>query len=81
MEALSALAIVAQKAIPPVGQEAIAKALLEAELERTRLDYERSRMVAEDNRIKCYKHVHKSVEVFLQNRVMDIEARLEDAED
>ena len=52
MEALSALAIVAQRSVLPAGQEAIQKAILEADLERTRLDYERSRMLAEDNRIK-----------------------------
>ena len=55
MDALSALAIVAQRSVPPAGQEAIQKAILEAELERIRLDYERSRMVAEDNRQKWNK--------------------------
>ena len=57
MDTLAALAVVAQKAIPPAGQTAVPKALLSAEVERTRLDYERSRMVAEDNRMKCYKHL------------------------
>lgn len=47
--------VVAQKAIPPVAQEAIPKALLEADLERTQLNYERSRMVAEENRQKWNK--------------------------
>ncbi len=53
MEALSALAIVAQRSVPPAGQEAVQKAILQAELERTQLDYERSRMVAEDQHTKC----------------------------
>ena len=52
MAALSALAIVAQKAIAPEGQKAIPKALLVADLERTRLDYERSRMMAEDRLVR-----------------------------
>ena len=48
METLSALAIVAQLAIPDHAREAGQQALMKAELDRTRLDYERSRMVAED---------------------------------
>ena len=48
METLSALAIVAQAAIPHHVREAGQQALMKAELDRTRLDYERSRMVAED---------------------------------
>ena len=60
MAALSALAIVAQRAIPPAGQEAAQKAILQADLERTRLDYERSRMVAEDNRQKYINDAHST---------------------
>ena len=48
METLSALAIVAQHAIPDHAASACKKSILKAELARTRLDYERSRMVAED---------------------------------
>ena len=48
MEALSALAVVAQKEIPPAGQEAIEKALLQADLKRTRLARERAAMWGED---------------------------------
>ena len=48
METLSALAIVAQQAIPDHAVVACKKSILKAELERTRLDYERSHMVAED---------------------------------
>ena len=55
MAALSALAIVAQRSVLPAGQEAVQKAILEAELERTPLDYESSRMAAEDNRQKWNK--------------------------
>ena len=64
MEALSALAIVAQTAIPPVGLEGAQKAFLKAELERTRLDYERSRMLAEDNRIKCRNEILGAIRTF-----------------
>ena len=53
MAALSALAMVAQDCIPAHAQEAAQKAILQADLERTRLDYERSRMLAEDNHMKC----------------------------
>ena len=52
MEALSALAAVAQGCIPAYAQETAQKAILQADLERTRLEYERSRMVSEDNRQK-----------------------------
>ena len=55
MAALSALAAVAQGSIPAHAQEAAQKAILQADLERTRLDYERSRMIAEDNRQKWNK--------------------------
>ena len=61
MEALSALAIVAQRTIPPAGQEAVQKAILKAESERTLLDYERSRMVAED---RCQKEVLGAIRRF-----------------
>lgn len=54
MDSLSALAI-AQGAIPPTGQEAIQKAILQADLDRTRHEYERSRTLAEDNHHKCMR--------------------------
>ncbi len=60
MDALSVLAIVTQRYVLPAGQEAIQKAILKAELERTRLDYERSRMLAEDNRQKYINNAHST---------------------
>ena len=63
MEALSALAIVAQRSVLPAGQEAIQKAILEAELERTRLDYELSRMLAEDNRMQCRNEILSAIQI------------------
>ena len=81
MEALSALAVVAQRAIPPAGQEAVQKAILQAELERTRLDYERSRMVAEDNRVKCEKHMHMNLFNLLVNRLVEARNEIDDLKD
>ena len=81
MEALSALAIVAQRTIPPAGQEAIQKAILQADLKRTRLDYERSCMVTEDNRVKCQNYVHKGVENLLQNRLVEAQNEIDDLKD
>ena len=81
MEDLSALAIVAQRTIPPAGQEAIQKAILKAELERTRLDYERSRMVAEDNRVKCEKHMHMNLFNLLVNRLVEARNEIDDLKD
>ena len=81
MEALSALAIVAQRTIPPAGQEAIQKAILKAESERTLLDYERSRMVAEDNRVKCENHMHMDLFNSLVNRLVEARNEIDDLKD
>ena len=80
MEALSALAIVAQRSFLPAGQEAVQKAILKAELERTQLDYERSRMVAEDNRVKCQNHVHIDTWRYAVRVLADKAERIEDLE-
>ena len=55
MAALSALAAVAQGTIPAHAQEAAQKAILQADVERTRLALERSRMQAEDVREKVMR--------------------------
>ena len=60
MEALSALAVVAQKEIPPAGQEAIEKALLQADLKRTRLARERAAMWGEDQAAARIREVTKA---------------------
>ena len=75
MEALSALAVVAQKAIPPAGQKAIPTALLVADLERTRLDFERSRMAAEDRSVRYARSrameidLHRAIERNWENEL------------
>ncbi len=55
MAALSALAAVAESVIPVYAQEAAQKAILQADVERTRLALERSRMQAEDTREKVMR--------------------------
>ena len=55
MAALSALAAVAESVIPVYAQEAAQKAILQADVERTRLALERSRMQAEDAREKVMR--------------------------
>ena len=55
MAALSALAAVAQGTIAGYAQEAAQKAILQADVERTRLALERSRMQAEDAREKVMR--------------------------
>ena len=55
MAALSALAAVAESVIPVYAQEAAQKAILRADVERTRLALERSRMQAEDTREKVMR--------------------------
>ncbi len=52
MAVLSALAAVAQGTIAGYAQEAAQKAILQADVERTRLALERARMQGEDNRQK-----------------------------
>ena len=87
MEALSALAVVAQKAITPEGQKAIPTALLVADLERTRLDYERSRMMAEDQSVRYarsrameidfHRAIERNIENELDERLDERDAALE----
>lgn len=73
MATLLALAIVAQKAIPPEGHKAITTALIVADLERTRLAYERSRMMAEDQSVQHARlrtmemNEHETIERSLAN--------------
>ncbi len=55
MAALSAIAAVAQGTIAGYAQEAAHKAILQADVERTRLAMERARMQAEDNRQRYVK--------------------------
>ena len=71
MEALSALAIVAQKAIPPCGREAAQKAILQAELERTRLDLQRT--------LLYYRDAHRCVHL-LSDEVTDLKDDIENLE-
>ena len=83
MEALSALAIVTQKAIPPECQKAIPTTLVMADLERTRLDFERSRMAAEDQRqsmirrLRATCFVYQTIQEALEN---ELEDRLDERE-
>ncbi len=77
MAALSALAIVAQKAITPEGQKAIPTALLVADLERTHLEVERSQMAAEDRSAGMIRRYHATEYVF-RTIQEDLEDELEE---
>ena len=78
MEALSALAAVAQGCIPAHAQEAAQKAILKADLDRTRLALERARIQAERFRARAEAHFWESVEE--ETRLSAAEERIEDLE-
>ncbi len=68
---LSAIAAVAQDCIPAHAQEAAQKAVLQADVERTRLALERARMQGEDDRQKFVKRIN-ALNTEIYNRTIHI---------
>ena len=79
MAALSALAAVAESVIPVYAQEAAQKAILQADVERTRLALERTRMQSEDVRCLAERFRARAEAHFWES--MEAETRLSEAEE
>jgi hypothetical protein len=73
MALLSALATVAQGVIPVYANEAVQNAILQADVERTRLALERARMQGEDNHQKFTQRYPTILIDDLYERIEDLE--------